>query len=174
MLATLFGFQGRLGRLPYLGWSVAAMFLLIAVVAFFLIVGIGLAGATSAYGAGPKILGGLMALTSMVVGAWTTLALSAKRIRDTGFAPLPVIIGFVLLSLVDALILTRLTGVRFFWPFAQYTPLGGLAGIAGTVFLFCWPSAPARSPDAAGAREGAGDGLRRASPTGFQRRSSSG
>src|SRR5258707_960301 len=68
MLATLFGFQGRLGRLPYVGWSVAAMFLLIAVAAFFLMVGIGLAGATSPYGAGPKILGGLMALTSLVVG----------------------------------------------------------------------------------------------------------
>jgi uncharacterized membrane protein YhaH (DUF805 family) len=163
MLATLFGFQGRLGRLPYLGWSAAAMFLLIAVAAFFLVVGIGLAGATSPDGAGPKILGGLMALTSLVVGMWTSLALSAKRIRDTGFAPLPVIIGFLLLTLVDALILTRLTGVRFFWPFAQYTPLGGLAAIAGMVFLLCWPSAPARLPDAPGAREAAG----------FQRRSSS-
>jgi uncharacterized membrane protein YhaH (DUF805 family) len=140
MIDALFGFRGRLGRLAFLGWNLTGMALVAAIAVAFLIVGAGLSGVLQVRGAA-TVLGVLMAATAGGVGIWTTIALAAKRLRDIGLAPLPLMIGATILLAFDFFVLTRLTGVRFFSPLAGYTPLGGLFATGWMVFLICWPSA---------------------------------
>lgn len=136
---ALFGFQGRLGRLAFLGWNLAAMALVAAIAVAFLILGAGLSQVLSPASGGPQILGVMTAVTAGGVGIWTALALTAKRVRDTGLAPLPWIAGAIILLTLDQTILTRFTELRFFAPFAGHTPLGGLLATGWFAFLVCWP-----------------------------------
>ena len=80
-----------------------------------------------------------MAVTAFGVGIWMTLALVGKRVRDTGLAPLPLMIGAVVLLAIDDVVLTRFTDLRFISPFARQTPLGGLLAAGSMIFLICWP-----------------------------------
>ena len=96
-----------------------------AITVAFLVVGAMLAAAGAPSG-GANILGVLMAVTAFGVGIWMTLALISKRVRDTGLAPLPLMIGAVVLLAIDDVVLTRFTDLRFISPFARQTPLGGL------------------------------------------------
>jgi uncharacterized membrane protein YhaH (DUF805 family) len=137
---ALFGFRGRSGRLAFLGWNLAALVLVGAIVVAFLILGAGLSYVLSPSSGAPAVLGVMMAVTAGGAGIWAALALTVKRVRDTGLAPLPVIIGATILLTLDYYILARFTGVRFFSPFASHTPLGGLLATGWFVFLICWPS----------------------------------
>jgi uncharacterized membrane protein YhaH (DUF805 family) len=76
----LFGFTGRLARLPYFGYSLLSVLLLglAAFVAFPL------------FFAAP-VLGVISVLALGVVGAWTGLAISAKRLHDLGMSGLHLI-----------------------------------------------------------------------------------
>jgi uncharacterized membrane protein YhaH (DUF805 family) len=141
MIDALFGFRGRLGRLAFLGWNLAGMALVAAIAVGFLVVGGGLSGVLSQVRGASTIIGVLMAATAGGVGIWASIALVAKRLRDIGLAPLPIMIGVAILLAFDQFILTRLTGVRFFSPFGGQTPLGGLFATGWVVFLICWPSA---------------------------------
>src|SRR3954447_26414628 len=94
---ALFGFQGRLGRLAFLGWHLAALLLVGAITVAFLILGAALSRVLSPSSGGPAILGVLMAVTAGGAGIWASLALTAKRVRDTGWAPWPAILGVILL-----------------------------------------------------------------------------
>jgi uncharacterized membrane protein YhaH (DUF805 family) len=132
MIAALFGFQGRLGRLAFLGWNLAGMALVGAITVAFLALGTGLAAAGAPSG-GAKILGVLTALTAAGTGIWMTLALVSKRVRDIGLVPLPLIIGVTVLLAIDDIVLTRFTDLRFFSPFARETPLGGLLATGSIV-----------------------------------------
>jgi uncharacterized membrane protein YhaH (DUF805 family)/TPR repeat protein len=138
---ALFKFQGRLGRLAFLGWNLAAFALVGAIIVAFLALGAGLSLVLSRSSGGPQVLGVMMAVTAAGAGIWTALALTVKRVRDAGLAPWPVIIGATILLTFDYTILTRFTGVRFFSPFAGHTPLGGLLATGWFAFLVCWPSA---------------------------------
>jgi uncharacterized membrane protein YhaH (DUF805 family)/TPR repeat protein len=149
MIDALFGFQGRLQRLAFLGWNLAGMILVGAIAVGFLILG----AVFSQAGGAATVLGVLMALSCGGTGIWMTLALTAKRIRDIGLAPLPVMIAAIVLLTFDYYFLTGLTGVRFFSPFGQYTPLGGLFAAGSMVLLICWPSATGPASDASGSRD---------------------
>ena len=106
MVHALFGFQGRLTRLAYLGWFLASLVLMVAITAAFLAIGAG-AATVIVSRAGPTIMGVLMALTVLVFGVWTGLALHTKRIRDTGFSPLLVIGSVMVIFSLDAIIFGR-------------------------------------------------------------------
>jgi uncharacterized membrane protein YhaH (DUF805 family) len=138
---ALFGFRGSLGRLAFLGWNLAAMVAVGAIAVAFLILGAGLSIVLSPSGGSPQVLGVMIAVTTGGAGIWTALAVTVKRVRDTGLAPWPVVIGVTLLLTFDYIILARFTGVRFFWPFGGHTPLGGLLATGWFAFLVCWPSA---------------------------------
>jgi uncharacterized membrane protein YhaH (DUF805 family)/TPR repeat protein len=138
MIAALFGFQGRLGRLAFLGWNLAGMAVVAAIFVAFLALG-GILAVAGAPSGGAKILGFLMAYTAYGVGIWMTLALVSKRVRDTGLAPLPLMIGAIVLFAIDDVVLTRFTDLRFISPFARQTPLGGLLAAGSMIFLICWP-----------------------------------
>jgi TPR repeat protein len=157
---ALFGFRGRLGRLAFLGWNLAALLLVGVIIVGFLILGAGLSYVLSPSSGGPAVLGVMMAVTAGGAGVWSALALTVKRVRDTGLAPLPVMIGAAVLFTFDYYILTRFTGVRFVSPFASHTPLGGLLAIGWFVFLICWPGAasgPAFDTHAVARNSGASD-----------------
>jgi TPR repeat protein len=138
---ALFGFRGHMGRLAFLGWHLAALVLVGAITVAFLILGAGLSRVLSPSSGGPQVLGVMTAVTAGGAGIWASVALTAKRIRDTGFAPWPPIIAVIILLTLDQIILARFTDVRFFSPFAGHTPLGGLLATGWFAFLVCWPSA---------------------------------
>ena len=115
------------------------MVLVGAIAVAFLVLGAGLSLVLSRSSGGPQVLGVMTAVAAGGAGIWTAFALTAKRVRDTGLAPLPVIVGATLLFTFDYYILTRFTDVRFFSPFAGYTPLGGLLATGWFAFLVCWP-----------------------------------
>lgn len=139
MLKAMFSFNGRLGRLAFIGWTLAATFLVFVITFSFLLFGILLAGFFSAEGNGPYLLGTAMAFVALIVGLWTTLALQAKRIQDIGLRPLTWMLLVSIIMVSDQAFLTPLTDLRFFPPLAQYTPLGGLAAAAYMIVLLCWP-----------------------------------
>ena len=138
MIDALFGFRGHLGRLAFLGWNLAGMALVGAITVAFLVLGAGLA-VVGVPSWGATILGLVMALTAGGAGIWMSLALLGKRVRDTGLAPLLLVVGTIILLAVDQAVLTRFTDLRFFSPFAQHTPLGGLLATGSIIFVVCWP-----------------------------------
>ena len=148
MLNAIFVFNGKLGRVAFLGWMLAATLLVFTITFVFLMLGGVLAGFLSAYGSGPYILGTAMALTALVIGIWSALALQTKRIRDMGYRPLTWMLVVSIVMMIDQWALTPLTDVRFFPPFAQYTPLGGLTAAAYLILLMCWPTAMDADPQA--------------------------
>jgi uncharacterized membrane protein YhaH (DUF805 family) len=140
MLTALFSFRGRLSRLAYLGWSCAAMALTAAIGVAFILLGAMSAHRFSASGRGPAALGTLMAATMTIAAGWSGLALAARRIRDAGYEPLVVIAIFLGLAALDSLVITRLTDIRFFRPFDNQTPFGGILCTTYFLLLTLWPS----------------------------------
>ena len=139
MLAKLFSFRGRLTRLEFLGWSVAAILLL--VVTAVVLVAASVVGAKDLRaGAGAGVLGLIIGLGMAVAYIWCGLALAAKRIRDIGWSPLIVITSLILFEIVDIVMLTRLIPVRYLWPLDQHTIVGGVVNLAYFGALLFWPS----------------------------------
>lgn len=72
----MFGFGGRIARLPYFGYNV------LATVVGLLCIGVGAAG--FAMGGGGAVLGGILFLAGLVGLVWASLALAIKRLHDMG------------------------------------------------------------------------------------------
>ena len=157
MLKAMFSFNGRLGRLAFIGWTLAATFLVFVITFSFLLFGSVLAGFFSAEGNGPYLLGTAMAFVALIIGLWTTLALQAQRIQDIGLRPLTWMLVVSIIMVSDQAFLTPLTDLRFFPPLAQYTPLGGFAATAYMIVLLCWPGVTEATtePEAAPPRQSA-------------------
>jgi uncharacterized membrane protein YhaH (DUF805 family) len=153
MIGALFGFQGRLARLAFLGWNLAAMALVAAIALAYLALGTGLSGLLSGIRGAPTFFGAATGLTCAAAGIWMTLALTTKRVRDIGLAPLPLVVAATAVLMVDHYSLTRLTELRFFPPFANYTPLGGLLAFTWLVLLICWPGKTMPESDDSQARD---------------------
>lgn len=168
MLQALFGFDGHLGRLAYLGMLLvqAVMLFVIGFVAGF--VGAVL-GVTMGGGARGGLGFGLVMLPVFVVSLWSSVALMVKRVRDTGLPPWLVVGAAFLLCALDAAVVTRFTGLRFFPPLAYMTPFGGFVTVAFTVFLLGWPGADGSGTDSRHGGHEAEDVYHRSGPRGFNR-----
>ena len=86
MLAKLFSFRGRLTRLEFLGWSVAATLLLVVITVVLMAASV-IGAKDLRAGVGAGVLGLIIALVMAVAYLWCGLALAAKRIRDIGWSP---------------------------------------------------------------------------------------
>jgi uncharacterized membrane protein YhaH (DUF805 family) len=77
---VLFGFQGRLARLPFFGYSILVFFLLgVSIIAGGAMIGVDSGG-------GGAVLGGLVIFAAIIGGIWAGLALTIKRLHDMGLA----------------------------------------------------------------------------------------
>jgi uncharacterized membrane protein YhaH (DUF805 family) len=133
MIEALFEFRGHLGRLAYLGWTIAAIGLVAVASVAAAVLSVPLMMVFA-----PLRL--LVVLPVVIFSVWCSLALMTRRIRDTGLPPLPVIGAVVFVQLADVLVITGLTDMRFFPPFQQSTPLGGFVTVVFGIFLLLWPS----------------------------------
>lgn len=80
---TLFGFKGRIARLPYLGYSLLGGLF----VGIFLFMGFAVAASAK----GASVLGILIIAAAVIGYAWIALALQIKRLHDLGFSGLHMI-----------------------------------------------------------------------------------
>ncbi|POF40073.1 hypothetical protein B0D71_21595 [Pseudomonas laurylsulfativorans] len=83
--ATLkpFSFDGRIGRLRYLAWTLVLTAVLSAVCGVFALVALALIAADSTAG---LILGGLLALTLFVGFAFVSIQITVQRLHDIGWS----------------------------------------------------------------------------------------
>lgn len=146
MFRILFGFEGRLGRLAFFGWTLVGALIVFATALIWLVIGAVCAILLPSGTEAPRAMGIAMGASALIVGTWTTLALQAKRLRDLGLKPMLWIVGAWAAMLADYLLLAPLTDVRFFPPFDRQTPLGGLVGLAYMIALFFWPSRQEAQP----------------------------
>jgi len=138
MLAKLFSFKGRLARLEFLGWSFAAI-VAIWLTATFL-VATAIVDFKNSGGLGTIAIVFLIGLAMCVALIWSGLALAVKRIRDIGYSPLLVIGALILYDIVDMAVLTYFIPMRAFWPFQQYTIIGGTVHLVYFAALLLLPS----------------------------------
>jgi uncharacterized membrane protein YhaH (DUF805 family) len=139
MLANLFSFHGRMARLEFLGWSIASLATVFVTTAILVFGGILGAKGLHAGKAQAMVLVFILSAVMFVMAMWSSLAICAKRIRDMGLSPLVVLGVLIVFDIVDALVLTRYTSARFFWPFAQYTMVGGIVNVAALAAMLFWP-----------------------------------
>jgi uncharacterized membrane protein YhaH (DUF805 family) len=132
-------------RLEFVGWLILSIVLLAVS-----LVGLGIgARALHITTSWPTmVVLGAIALVLVIAEAWINCALQAKRIRDIGIPPMLVMVTVTAIIIVDAAVLTQLTEMRFFWPFHQNTPLGGLINAAYLAMLLFWPGTDTRGADA--------------------------
>ena len=138
MLKALFSWNGVLDRRRYLLWTVASLVVPAIAVGSIAVLGRALGRSISA-GEPPPLspaLGVLLSLFPLAVLAvflWSTMVLTAKRLRDIGLPPLPVMMGlaaaalgvkFVLAPLLSGVVVALLTAA---WSYG--VPL----------FLLLWP-----------------------------------
>ncbi|MGE8155139.1 DUF805 domain-containing protein [Pseudomonas vancouverensis] len=83
--ATLkpFSFEGRIGRLRYLAWTMVLTLILLAVCSTFALIALGLISADSTAG---LILGGLLALILFVAFAFVSIQITVQRLHDIGWS----------------------------------------------------------------------------------------
>ncbi len=101
MLADLLGFGGRIGRLRFLFYSIALVAFMGAALAAVIL--------SAPHGApgSPDIPWGALLFCLLVIlpaTLWASFALQAKRIRDIGWRPLPVIGGYLAATFLDKLV----------------------------------------------------------------------
>jgi uncharacterized membrane protein YhaH (DUF805 family) len=130
LLEKLFSFRGRLARLEFLGWSLAAGVLLVVMAMVLVTAGI--------YSSSPGLAAIVIGLVMAVVYFWMSFALQAKRIRDIGLSPLMVIVGLMLFSMFDAAVLSRIIHFKL-WSLGPNTGIGGLVNLAYLGMLLFWP-----------------------------------
>lgn len=82
MKEALFGWDGRLNRLQYLGYSMLS--LLLAGLAAGVLIGIGSSGSTDANNGGQVVLAVILAIPVVVAYCWAAMAVTAKRLHDLG------------------------------------------------------------------------------------------
>jgi uncharacterized membrane protein YhaH (DUF805 family) len=135
MLDKLFSFRGRLARLEFLGWSLAAgVIFVVLVVALVGVVTGEMLSARSNPGFGVVVV----AIGIGIFYFWCGFALQAKRIRDIGLSPLMVIVGLFLFDFFDALVLSRIFHFKL-WPHSPNTGIAGLVNLAYIGMLLFWP-----------------------------------
>ncbi len=135
MLEWLFGVRGEIGRARYLAGLSLLFFSALALAVIMILAGIGLRW--------PRETGtGLAAFAILVLGAWSILALSARRLRDLGAPPVLVLGALAVLILVEAMFPPlSLAGP---WGAVQ-RPLFALILAAVALALIVWPGqAPER------------------------------
>jgi uncharacterized membrane protein YhaH (DUF805 family) len=76
IIEILFGFEGRIGRLSYIGYSIVSM---LTMFAMFIASAPMLAASSGAFS---LVIGFLTLTVGAGIGAWTTMALMAKRLHD--------------------------------------------------------------------------------------------
>ncbi len=139
MLSAMFSFEGRLKRLPYLGWSLVSGIVLgiFAVVVGVIIV---FSMGRSLHGMSPgqlvfrpELLVPLGLL--LIVVLWVHFALSAKRLRDIGLSPLVYLSSVTAFFLIDRLVLSILIGGRF----GEATLVGDVVSLIWSLFLLLMP-----------------------------------
>lgn len=141
----MFLFRGNLGRLAYLGYMLLAVACGILVCLALLVVEFILALISEATTFDPRLSAYVSIVVAMTTIAWISLSVTTARIRNAGYPPLPFVGGYMILILLDFFVITQLTDLRFFYPFQDYTPIGGLSSIAFYLIAFCWP--PKNEPE---------------------------
>jgi uncharacterized membrane protein YhaH (DUF805 family) len=142
MLSNILGFGGRLGRLEYfllcLALGFATMLVVLAMV-------FGSAphlrpGIYNAPHHTPTALIVMLLVIVLPIYLWFSLAFQAKRIRDIGWNPLHVILGWIGLMVLDRMVGMAVPALALG---TGGTLIGALLNLAmGGVLLF-WPSGPA-------------------------------
>jgi uncharacterized membrane protein YhaH (DUF805 family) len=142
----LFSFKGRLGRLAFLGWTIASIGILALATVVFVVAGV-VGGQTLHVRAAPQLTGLMVGLLMTIPYFWVAFALHAKRIRDIGCSPLIVIGALIAFNLIDMTLLTRF--MQSVQPFVHQTMIGGLVNLAYFGALLFWPgqTRDARPPE---------------------------
>jgi uncharacterized membrane protein YhaH (DUF805 family) len=132
MFEDAFSFRGRLGRLRFFIDSLAlgGLCLVFAVlIAFFVFPARSDGLSLVAFFIG-------MALCLPIV-IWLSLSLYVRRIRDIGWDPLVVILGWVALGVLDFVVARLVPALAA--PGNHGTIVGGLLNLALTLAIFFWP-----------------------------------
>lgn len=142
MLGFFFGFNARLGRMPYLGGTVTLTVLWMAV--YFAMRRYGLSPGPSGE---PASLSQMTwpAITATVVFTWMTLMLQSMRIRDIGWDPACVIPAWMAIPIIDKLVADNIPA----WALGQGghgTSVGTLINVALVLALMFWPSEDEEGP----------------------------
>ncbi|KWV58758.1 hypothetical protein AS156_03115 [Bradyrhizobium macuxiense] len=156
MLGYLFGFNARIGRLQYFLASIA-----LAVVATLMCMGAASqAYRTVRYGGALTVEQlGWPVLVIAGIFAVATFMLYCMRIRDIGWDPVVVVVGWIAFTIIDGLIASKFPawaiGTRH-----QATAVGAFVNLGLTLALLFWPSGyagdepPARPRDTGGGSDG--------------------
>lgn len=181
MLGFLFGFNVRLGRLPYFLATIGLAVLMTAIC---------YAIATYIFRTTPKAMlspASLMyawqVIAAMVFFAWATFTLQSMRIRDIGWDPVCVIPAWIAIIVLDKVIAGRIPA----WALDNErngTVVGALVNLAMFLALMFWPSGgdeekpvnpicrmPDKTTPKVAAPSAAAERLARASGADFGRRS---
>jgi len=154
MLNYLFGFNARIGRLTYV---VATFALAVGLVMLVL----GITGATPGRGRLDVVLAQAGNSGPLVIAFLAAIAinfmLQSMRIRDVGWDPVCVMVGWMALTWLD-----RVVAVKFPVYALTYhhtgTAVGALANLALTLALFFWPSSASDEAPQSYDRSDASDG----------------
>jgi uncharacterized membrane protein YhaH (DUF805 family) len=144
MLSNILGFGGRIGRLEYFLLCLALGFATVLVV-FAMAFGTmprGGAGGVAPHHV-PTALILMLVVFVLPVYLWFAFAFQAKRIRDIGWNPLYVILGWIAVIALDRAVAMIVPTVAL--GSGGGTLVGGLINLAMCGILLFWPSAPADS-----------------------------
>jgi uncharacterized membrane protein YhaH (DUF805 family) len=137
VLDKLFSFRGRLSRLQFLGWTIALAVIFTVGTVVLVTTGV-VSGQMLHARSSPGAIGLAAGLAMLILYLWSGLALQVKRIRDIGLSPLLVIVGLMIFSFIDGLILSRYLHFRL-WPFQHQATISGLVNLAFMGMLLFWP-----------------------------------
>lgn len=150
MFHNILGFGGRMGRLEYFLVSlVFALFMALLILA--LVLGLAPHGLTpgnarASLGASSLLI--VLLLVVVPIYLWFSLAFLAKRIRDIGWNPLFVILGWIGAIMIDRFVAMTVPAM------ALGHGSGTLAGLLLNLFMYgsllFWPSAPTGTEDWSG------------------------
>jgi uncharacterized membrane protein YhaH (DUF805 family) len=134
MLDLLFGLNARLGRLQYL---LAGIALFVAMVG----VTLALIAAGSIYiPPGSHLTWQMLswpAASAVVFFVLATVTLQAMRVRDIGWDPVVVMVGWLAIGFVDYIVATEMLGP------GHHTIISWIVNIVMTGILLFWPSSDA-------------------------------
>jgi uncharacterized membrane protein YhaH (DUF805 family) len=141
MLDYVFGLNARLGRLQFIGASIA-LAIVMALICFVIAVN-GLvhfpSGTTRSQLSELSWTSlGWPIICTAAFATWATVSLQAMRIRDIGWDPVIVIGGWIALTLVNIVVSTKLPGLGHLT-----TMVSGIANLVMTGILLFWPGSDA-------------------------------
>lgn len=142
MLGFLFGFNARLGRMPYLAGTVAIT--VVAIAAFYALAKYGFSSGPRGV---PRSLSQMTwpAIAATIVFTWMTLMLQSMRIRDIGWDPVCVIPAWMAIPIADKLVAENFPA----WAVGQGghgTSVGTLINVGLVLALMFWPSEDEEGP----------------------------